>query len=206
MLAVSHSGMQPSVPRHALESRQTRAPVIGFPLVAVGIRSSMLVDALVHAARKSPRTPAVSDGLRSLTYKQLALLASVLKEVVSRETGCERVGIMLPASAAFPGVLMGILWSSKVAIPLNFLLKPEELSPIVEDAELDLVITVRHFRDLVESLPIRSLFLEDLPLKRMLANAMFRRYPAVPAPDQRDTAGIRSTSGTTAEPTGVQSP
>lgn len=65
----------------------------------------MLVDALLEANRRSPHALAVDDGVRSLTYKRLTLLASVLRGIVRRETPCERVGIMLPASLMFPAAL-----------------------------------------------------------------------------------------------------
>ena len=93
----------------------------------------MLVGALLDANRRSPRTLAVADSARALSYGRLTRLAAVLRDVISRETPCARVGIMLPASSAFPAALFGVLWSSKVAVPLNFLLSPEELGPVVED-------------------------------------------------------------------------
>ncbi len=164
----------------------------------------MLVDALLDANRRSPDTLAVDDGVRSLTYRRLTLLASVLRDVVRRQTQCERIGIMLPASSMFPAALFGVMWSSRVAIPLNYLLNSDELARIVEDAELDLIVTIRQFADLSTKLPARTLFLEDLPLKRGMLFAMFRRLPPAPKVDPHATAVILYTSGTTAEPKGVE--
>jgi len=164
----------------------------------------MLVNTLLAANHRIPQTPAVSDGARTLTYKQLTLLASVLKDVVSRETQCERVGIMLPASTVFPPALMGVLWASRIAVPLNFLLKADELSRIVSDAELDLILTVRHFQNLADNLPARALYLEDLLLKRRMFFAMFRSLPEVARADRDATAVILYTSGTTSDPKGVE--
>ena len=164
----------------------------------------MLVDALLDANRRSRDTLAVDDGVRSLTYGRLVKLACVLRGVVRRETRCERVGIMLPASSVFPAALFGVLWAPKIAVPLNFLLSPGELARSVEDAGLDLILTVRHFHDLAGELPARVLFLEDLPLKRRMLLAMFRRLPPAPTVDPHGTAVILYTSGTTAEPRGVE--
>ncbi len=164
----------------------------------------MLVDAIVAANRRMGDHPAVVDGPRSLTFKQLTVLSSVIRRIAQRETACERVGIMLPASSILYATLFGVLWSSKIAVPLNFLLSADELTRIMRDAGVDLILTVRHFEDLAGKLPVRALFLDDLPLKRSVFIAMLRRLPPVPQVDPHATAVILYTSGTTAEPKGVE--
>ncbi len=164
----------------------------------------MLVDALLSAHRRSPAALAVDDGIRALSYGQLAHLARVLRDVVSRQTSCERVGVMLPASAAFPATLFGILWASRVAVPLNFLLRAEELTRIIQDAELDLILTIGHFRDLAGQLPVRAVFLEELSLKWRMIRSRFRPLGHAPTVEPNATAVILYTSGTTAEPKGVE--
>jgi long-chain acyl-CoA synthetase len=164
----------------------------------------MLVDALLDAARRSPSSLAIDDGARSLSYQQLARLAGVLRDVAARETRCERIGVMLPSSAAFPATLFGILWASRIVVPLNFLLGAQELKRVVEDAQIDLVLTVGHFRELVGQFPVRSVFLEELSLKRRMLWASLRRLGSAPRVDPNATAVILYTSGTTAEPKGVE--
>lgn len=164
----------------------------------------MLVDALLDANRRCPHTLAVSDGSRTLTYKQLTLLAAVFRDVISRKTDCPRVGIMLPASTAFPAVFFGALWAGRTAIPLNFLLQADELNRIIADAQLNCIFTVGHFRELVEALPVRAVYLEELALKRRMIFAMLKRHPPVPTADPQATAVILYTSGTTADPKGVE--
>ncbi|MEK7710944.1 MAG: AMP-binding protein [Planctomycetota bacterium] len=164
----------------------------------------MLVDALLDAARSVPNAPAVADQHLTFSYKLLARLSSVFRRLVMRETTCERIGLMLPASAVFPAALMGTLWAERIAIPLNFLLRPDELKRIIEDAQIDRIIAVRAFAELAASLPCRTVFVEDLPLKRGMFFASLRRLPPPPPVDADDTAVILYTSGTTAEPKGVE--
>lgn len=164
----------------------------------------MLLQELEAAAREVPSASAVADPTLQLTYRQLTRLANVFRAVIGRATNCERVGIMLPASAAFPAVLMGTWWSGKIAIPLNFLLRAEELVKVVEDAQIDLILTVKPFAELVGALPCKVLFLEDLPLKRKMIFAMLRGVAPTPSQTSDHTAVILYTSGTTAQPKGVE--
>ncbi len=164
----------------------------------------MLVEMLMETARRSPRVPAVDDGIRALDYGGLLRLSRVFREVVQGASASPRVGIMLPASSAFPGALMGVLWSGRVAVPLNFLLSAEELAPVVTHAGLDVILTVRPLAELAGRLPARALYLEDLGLKRRWMASYLRRTPPVARVGANDTAVILYTSGTTGMPKGVE--
>lgn len=164
----------------------------------------MLVDCLVESARSRGNVLAVADHATTLTYRRLRALARVMRDEVMRRTDAPRVGLMLPASAAFAGSFFGTLWASRTAVPLNFLLAADELLTIVETAGLDTILTVRHFADLAAKLPATAVFMEDLPLKRRVLLATWLPAPSVPTPDPNDTAVLLFTSGTSAEPKGVE--
>lgn len=164
----------------------------------------MLVDALLETATRYGGSPAVADQARRWSYRQLTAVAIAMQRIIAGGTSCDRVGILLPASTAFPATLFGALWALRTAVPLNFLLSAGELRQIVLDAGIDTVFSVHHFEELVRQLPVRSVFLEDLPLRRRVLLARLRRRPEAPKVRASDTAVLLYTSGTSGAPKGVE--
>lgn len=163
----------------------------------------MLIEKLLASADRVPDRIAAEDPTRGLSYANLVRLADVLRRRVERETRLDRVGIMLPSSVGFVGTLFGVLWAGRTAIPINFLLQPAELAGIVTDSGIDLVIAIRHFATLLAPLPVRSVFLDELPMRRAMVLERLRRRPAAPRVSPDDLAVILYTSGTSAQPKGV---
>lgn len=164
----------------------------------------MLVEALLDARNRWPGSPAVDDGHLALDYRKLTSLAAAMRGIILRETDNEKVGIMLPSSAAFPAVLFGTLWADRIAVPLNFLLGNAEIEAIIDDAGLDVVFTVRPMIERTGQLSVRTVFLENLPLKRKTVTASILPLPRPPVVHPDDTAVILYTSGTTGMPKGVE--
>ncbi len=164
----------------------------------------MLVDALLQVISRRGRQLAVDDGLRPLTYRKLGLLAAGLHDLIRASTNADKIGVMLPASSIFPATLLGGWWAKKIVVPLNFLLSGEELSQIVQDAGLDTVLTISHFDELSKKLPANCMALDKVPLKRRVFWRILCGRPDVPTVKPDDTAVLLYTSGTTAEPKGVE--
>jgi len=163
----------------------------------------MLLEPLLHAAENSPAKIAVVDPKRELSYRQLVNLADVMGRIVARQTSRPHVGIALPSSAAFAGAFFGVLWAGKVAVPINFLLTPTELTPILEEAGIELILTCEALAGSLRALPARILPLERLGLRRRMLLGRFRRRRHLPSARPDEVAVILYTSGTDGEPKGV---
>ncbi|MFQ5412268.1 MAG: AMP-binding protein, partial [Phycisphaerae bacterium] len=163
----------------------------------------MIIDTLLASAERDGSHATVADPTREMSYGRLARFAGVMRRHVLKATDAPHVGLLMPSTCAFAGTFYGILWARRIAVPLNFLLQTAELAAVVEDAELDVVLTIRFFRDLAETLPCRVIFLEDLPLKRDMVLQVFRRHPLAPEVTDDDTAVLLYTSGTSGMPKGV---
>jgi long-chain acyl-CoA synthetase len=163
----------------------------------------VLVEQLLASADRHAGRVAVRDPTRELSWADLVRLADVLRRHIANQTDCPRVGIMLPSSVGFAAAFYGALWAGRTVIPLNFLLQPGELARVVADAGIDAVFTIKHFAEMLKPLPVRSIFLEDLPLKRDMILERLRFKPSPPAVAPDDVAVILYTSGTSGEPKGV---
>ena len=163
----------------------------------------MLVEPLLNASSRTPNKLAVTDPNRELTYKQLTAFAAALRAMVLKQTDCPRVGVMMPSLGSGMALFYGIWWAGRTVVPLNFLAPAPELAAIIDDAGIDLIITIEPFADALASLPIRKIYLEQMGLKRKTLAALVRRWPALPENAPDETAVILYTSGTTGRPKGV---
>jgi len=162
---------------------------------------SILWPILKGAALRLKRR-AVVDDQRTYTYGRLLGGAFFVADAIAAATDRPRVGLMLPTSGAFPISLLATWITGKTAVPLNYLLKKEDLHHVIDDSEIDTIITVGPMLEFLggrEVLPenVKLIQLEQLDFTGLPPF----RWPARARGD--DLAALLYTSGTSGKPKGV---
>jgi len=162
---------------------------------------------IIRQAISTPHRTIVIDDVRQYTYAQLLAGAMVLADAIDTATSAKHVGVLLPASGAFPMAVLAGWIAGRVLVPLNFLLTIDELAYIIEDSDIDTILTVKPMLDFLRQahscdhpIPpgIKLIRIDQLNF-RSWPTAL--RWPALPGAD--DLAVILYSSGTTGKPKGI---
>ncbi|MHC4428124.1 MAG: class I adenylate-forming enzyme family protein, partial [Planctomycetota bacterium] len=130
---------------------------------------------------------------------QLYAGALHVARAIERATDAEHVGIMLPTSGLFPMTMLGTWLLGRTIVPVNYLLAPDELAYVVDDAEVDTIVTVGPMLEFVGEIPdhLKLIKLDELSYKGLPPFRLGRRR------DEKHLAALLYTSGTSGRPKGV---
>jgi len=165
--------------------------------------------------RAQPGHEAVVDDAFRLTLDELMRYALALSKVLEQraKSPVGHVGLLMPNCAPMVTGIFGILLAGKTIVPLNFLLPPPDLLFCIQDAEIDLLLSLSALREKLEPLKAASggkieiIYLDELLQQPGVAEAVAGTNPetqilALDA-DAEKTAALVYTSGTTGRPKGV---
>jgi long-chain acyl-CoA synthetase len=112
-----------------------RAGLCGL-LSGVSIHAPILRSLLRRAFR-----PVITDDSR--TYRGIDVLVAALHTAgaIRASSSSSTVGVMVPTSGAFPIAALAGWMAGKVVVPLNYLLKQEELQYVIDDCGCDTVLS-----------------------------------------------------------------
>jgi long-chain acyl-CoA synthetase len=154
-----------------------------------------------HWARETPERPAFVAHGQILTYRELDdatdRLAGWLESQGVRPG--DHVAVHLPNSVFFAVVFLAILRLGAVHVPVNPMLKAEEVRYELDDAGAESVLSFGPLREVLDGIDVRAVFLDD-------EWAAILDHPplATPAEDLDALAALHYTGGTTGMPKGVE--
>ncbi|QOJ00653.1 MAG: AMP-binding protein [Phycisphaeraceae bacterium] len=146
-----------------------------------------------------PLAHAVVDDRGPRRGIELLLAALHAASAIERAGSSRTVGVLLPTGAGFPVAALAAWSLGRTVVPLNYLLKRDELEYIITDSGADTVVTAGPMLEFMGYEPsgARLLRLETLDFK----SAPEPRLPARAEHD--DLAVLLYTSGTSGKPKGV---
>lgn len=166
-----------------------------------------LAGAFISSARTHTRKTAVFWGESELTYEHLLQETLRAAATLSKDFGIQkgmRVGLLLKNQPDFIPVFFGVVSLGAIIVPINNFLKAPEISFILKDAGVNLLITEESF---AEMLPLLA---ADLPgLQSIMAASLVgaevpvNSHCPVFEPVEQDDAVLIYTSGTTGRPKGA---
>jgi long-chain acyl-CoA synthetase len=145
-------------------------------------------------------------GESQYSYEQLLTQTTALAGHLTQELNLQpgdRVGLWLKNCPAFIPSLFGVLAAQGIVVPINSFLKPDEVSYILDDAGIDLLITDRSFGEAVSKLTAARPALEAFFAEALATLASPAQRQQLLPQKASDLAFIVYTSGTTGRPKGA---
>lgn len=158
---------------------------------------------------RHPQKTALFWGDDEFAYAQLHAqslwVANQLKTKFNIKTG-DRIALWIKNCPQFVPALFGIWSAGAVAVPINNFLKPSEVTYILNDSAIDLIITDTSLAESIAKIQsdrpsLRALNIEEIPTAPLSLSSFTNRTAA--SANTHELAVIIYTSGTTGRPKGA---
>lgn len=164
-----------------------------------------LANAFAESAKKNSRKLAIYWGEEEFSYEQLwtqTLWVSQRLKEVGVKPG-DRVALWLKNCPQFIPALFGVLQAGAAVAPINNFLKPDEVSYILSDADIRIVITDSTMAEGLPKLSAQCPGLKFLQIEEIPAQGIPTAQYSPIARKESDLAILIYTSGTTGRPKGA---
>lgn len=157
---------------------------------------------IVLSCLRNRKKLAVTDDQRRFTYGQILGGSLFLADKIDGTTSRDHVGILLPTSGLFPMALLATWFTGRTAVPLNYLLARDEIRYIIEDSDIDTIVTVKPMLDYIGGAQVVPAHINIILIEEVdFTGVPPLRWPPIKSDD--DLAIILYTSGTSGRPKGV---
>jgi long-chain acyl-CoA synthetase len=165
-----------------------------------------LAIAFEDIVRKYPQKTALYWGEKEYKFEDLmtetSRVAGYLQQKLGVKAG-DRVALWLKNCPEFVPALFGILLAGGVVVPINNFLKPPEVSYILGDAGVDVLITDTTLAECIPTLKELRPDLQSVEVELFATDKLETKAPHPPERSESDLAVIVYTSGTTGRPKGA---
>jgi long-chain acyl-CoA synthetase len=158
-----------------------------------------VLKSILRQLIRHPLREFIIDDQRTWKGFHLYLGAQHLARAIEQTTNAEKIGLMLPTSGLYPMAVLATWLLGRSVVPLNYLLKHDDLEYVINDAGLDTIVTVGKMVEMFGPLPqsVTQMRLDEMQFKGL---PRLRRAPHRP---DDFLAVLMYTSGTSGRPKGV---
>ena len=193
---LSHNSKPFSAEADRVDAQQAGTDRVG---AARGGATMSVHGQILRRCLLGPMRVATVDDQRSWRAGEIALGAMNLAARLERVNHSKTLGVMLPTSTAFPIAALAGWMLGRVIVPLNYLLKEDELNYVIRHCRCDTIVSTGALLDHLKFEPTgaRIIKLEDLSLGGFPEPRSWARA------NDDDLAALLYTSGTSGRPKGV---
>ncbi|MGD9691952.1 MAG: class I adenylate-forming enzyme family protein [Phycisphaerales bacterium] len=162
---------------------------------------------IIRTCLARPSAPIITDDRRTWRSAEVLVGAMHVADVIAAKSTTQTLGLLLPTSGATAVAALAGWMLGRTIVPLNYLLKPDELQYVIDDCGTDTILTAEPLLEHIRSTGGRD------PRVKNLIRLETLSYKGVPDPRWPSLRGIGDsadelalllyTSGTSGKPKGV---